>query len=181
MLRYNEITVTVPTKLILLRILLIPIFLALYFCDWEFGRVSALVVFAIASISDLFDGVLARARGQMTDFIKVMDPLADKLLICSALIALLSLHEVAAWFVILTVCRDFAITALRLFAAGQNKIAGAVISGKAGTACQMFLVIVILADMPIAATVLLWTAAALIIISAAENFIREWEVVKRII
>lgn len=173
---------TIPTKLILLRILLIPVFLILFFCDWEYARLAALIVFAIASISDLFDGVIARARGQMTPFIKIMDPLADKLLICSSLIALVSTNEIAVWLVILIVCRDFIITALRLFAASQNKILGAVISGKINTACQMFLIVSILAGAPaIITSVLFWVVFALVIISTAENFIRDRAVIKKLI
>ncbi|MCL2339164.1 MAG: CDP-alcohol phosphatidyltransferase family protein, partial [Proteobacteria bacterium] len=114
---------TIPTKLIILRVALIPVFLALFFIGAETARWAALAVFAIASITDFFDGRIARRRDQVTNFYTFGDPLADKLLICSALIALVSTQSIPAWFAILIVCRDFIITGLRLVAATQNIVA----------------------------------------------------------
>ncbi|MCL1892163.1 MAG: CDP-diacylglycerol--glycerol-3-phosphate 3-phosphatidyltransferase [Alphaproteobacteria bacterium] len=161
---------TVPAKLILLRILLIPVFLALFFSGLQ---IYALAVFALAAITDLFDGIIARARGQMTDFVKIMDPLADKLLICSALIALVSAGAVAAWLAILIVARDFIITGLRLMAAGKGAVLGAVITGKANTAFQMFLIMAILVGVPdIIVTILVYIVVILTVISTAENLMK---------
>ena len=176
---------TIPTKLILLRILLIPVFLVLLFSDLQFGRVMAAVVFAVASLTDLFDGVIARKYNQVTDFYKIMDPLADKLLICSALIALVWMHEIPAWFAIIIVCRDFIVTGLRLFAARQNKILGAVITGKVNTAFQMILVIFILADFNWAYAgaikqILIYSVVLLTVISLTENFIRNRKIIGNI-
>lgn len=177
---------TIPTKLILLRIVLIPVFLTLFWCSWEFGRMAALIVFAIASITDLFDGVIARRLGQMNTFVKVMDPLADKLLICSALIALVQTGDIYAWFVIIIVCRDFIITAFRLFAASQNIILGAVITGKFNTCFQMLLILFILAGfnfdgVDLIKQILIGVVLILTIVSTAENFIRNKSIVKKIL
>lgn len=164
---------------------LIPVFLMLFWSGWEFGRVGALIIFAIASISDLFDGVIARARGQMTSFVKVMDPLADKLLICSALIALVQTGDIPAWFAIIIVCRDFIITGLRLFAASMGHVLGAVITGKFNTCFQMLLILFILADFNFAGAgiikqILVGIVLILTIVSTAENFIRNKDIVKKI-
>jgi CDP-diacylglycerol--glycerol-3-phosphate 3-phosphatidyltransferase len=161
----------IPARLILLRILLIPIFLAFLFSG---GRIAALVVFLIASLTDFFDGFFARRLNQVTDFYKIMDPLADKLLICSALIALVQTNEIAAWFVIMIVCRDFIVTGMRLFAANKNIVSGAVISGKTSTFFQMLLIMVILSSLagPVAINVLIWIVVLLTIISLAENIVK---------
>jgi len=176
---------TLPTKLILLRILLIPMFLTFFFSDWKFGRMVALGIFAVASLTDFFDGRIARARDQVTNFYTFMDPLADKLLISSALIALVWANEIAAWLAILIICRDFIITGFRLFAASQNAVLGAVVTGKFNTFFQMLLILFILASFngdwaDWAQQILIYIVAALTIISTAENFIRHRKVFKRI-
>jgi len=176
---------TVPTKLILLRILLIPVFLGLLFSDLDAARIYAFAIFAVAAATDLFDGIIARKYNQVTDFYKIMDPLADKLLICSALVALVSTHDIAAWFAILIICRDFIVTGLRLFAASKDVVLGAVISGKANTFFQMILVMFILIgfDCPYANTVkqvLIYIVILLTVISLAENFIRNRKLIGRI-
>jgi len=176
---------TAPTKLILLRILLIPLFLVLFLNNLEFGRIAALIIFIIAAITDLFDGIVARKYNQVTYFYRFMDPLADKMLICSTLIAMVYTHDIAAWFVILIVCRDFIITGLRLFAATQDKVCGAVITGKFNTAFQMILIVFILANFagPITDIIkqsLIWIIVGLTIISTIENFVQNKDVIKKI-
>ena len=175
-------TMTVPTKLILLRILLIPVFLGFFFAGLN---VIALVIFAIAALTDFFDGRIARRCNQVTDFYKIMDPLADKLLICSALIAFVWTREIAVWLVILIVCRDFIVTGLRLFAAAQNVVLGAVISGKVNTAFQMILIMFVLVGFDPAwaepiKQILVGIVATLTIISLVENFIRNRKIIGRI-
>jgi CDP-diacylglycerol--glycerol-3-phosphate 3-phosphatidyltransferase len=130
-------------------------------------------VFTIASITDFFDGVIARNRNQMTDFVKIMDPLADKILITAALIALVQTHEIAAWFAIMIVARDLLITGFRLLLASKNIVAGAVITGKINTFFQMFLIILVLAGMTgIMIDVFIYMIVILTIVSTAENFVR---------
>ena len=171
----------IPALLILLRLVLIPVFLILFFGDWEYARAGAVVVFTVAAMTDLFDGIIARKYNQMTNFVKLMDPLADKLLICSALIALVQTHEIAAWFVILIVCRDFIITGFRMFAAAQGRVLGAVISGKFNTCFQMLLIIFILAGFnSVLIQTLMWIVVALTLISTTENFVRNQDILKKI-
>ena len=176
---------TIPSKLILLRIFAIPMFLAFLFSDLEFGRAIALGIFIIASITDLFDGIIARKYNQMTDFVKIMDPLADKLLICSALIALVQTHDVAAWLAILIVFRDFIITGLRMVVMFRGVVLGAVISGKINTAFQMVLVIFVLADFDWATAgqvkqILIYIVVLLTVVSTAENFIRNRKLIRHL-
>lgn len=168
----------IPAILILSRILLIPVFLILFFCGYN---IPATIVFTTAALTDLFDGIIARKFNQVTNFYTFMDPLADKLLICSALIAMVQTHQLAAWFVILIVCRDFIITGFRLFAATQNKVLGAVITGKFNTFGQMLLIILILIGMtePVI-NALIYIIVVLTIVSTAENFIRNKNVLKQI-
>lgn len=169
---------TIPTKLILLRILLIPVFLILFFNGLNF---AALTVFAVASLSDLFDGVIARVRGQMTDFIKFMDPLADKLLLSSAFIALVATGQIPAWFAIIIVARDFIITGLRLFLASKSVVSGAVITGKFNTTFQMFLVIFILAGASsIVIDIFIGAVLLLTLVSTIQNFVKNWKVIRQI-
>jgi CDP-diacylglycerol--glycerol-3-phosphate 3-phosphatidyltransferase len=170
-----------PVKLILLRILLIPVFLTFLYGNFGAAHVWALAVFAIAALTDLFDGILARKHNQVTNFYTFMDPLADKMLICSAIIALTHLQEFPVWLAILIVCRDFIVTGLRMFAATRNQILGAVVTGKINTCCQMLLVIMILAGLtgPIIG-VSVYVVALLTIVSAAENFIRNKNIIRRI-
>ncbi|MCL1902392.1 MAG: CDP-diacylglycerol--glycerol-3-phosphate 3-phosphatidyltransferase [Alphaproteobacteria bacterium] len=169
---------TIPSQLIILRIFLILPFLALLAVGGEIGRYAALTIFIIAAATDLFDGVIARKCNQVTDFYKIMDPLADKLLICSALIALLAAGAVPAWFVIMIVFRDFIITGLRLFIIKENAVPGAVITGKINTFLQMALIIVILAGYT--SHILIYAIVLFTIISLAENFIRNFDTIKRI-
>jgi len=166
---------TIPVKLILTRILLIPIFLVLFWCDL---RTPAIITFAVAALTDLPDGIIARKYNLSTHFVKLMDPLADKLLISAALIALVGTGQIAAWLAILIIGRDLLITGFRLFAATQGFSLGAVITGKINTALQMILILVVLAGFNF--PILVWVVVGLTLVSTAENFIRNWNVIRTI-
>ena len=162
---------TLPAGLIFVRILSIPLFLVLFFHGCAD---AATAVFAAAALTDLFDGIVARRRGQFTDFIKIADPLADKMLICSALVALVGAGALPAWFAIVIICRDFMITGFRLLAAGRGRVLGAVITGKFNTAAQMILILCAVADMGDAVVrSMMWLALVLTAVSTIENFIKE--------
>ncbi len=103
-----------PNVLTVLRIMLVPVLVVALLGNTPAGDVLAAVVFALASLTDFIDGYLARARGSITTFGKLMDPLADKLLIVAALIALVSLHRLAAWVAMVIITRELAVTVLRL-------------------------------------------------------------------
>ena len=123
-----------PNKLTTARVVMIPLFLlALYQGQW----LAALVLFALASVTDALDGHIARSRGLVTDFGKFMDPLADKLLVTSALIAFEELLRVPGWVVFLIIARELAITGLRTLAAGKGVVLAADKWGKIKTVTQM--------------------------------------------
>ena len=123
-----------PNKLTTLRVAMIPLFLlALYGGYW----LLALVLFALASITDMLDGHIARSRGMVTDFGKFMDPLADKLLVTSALIAFVELMDVPGWIVFCIIARELAVTGLRTLAAGKGVVMAADKWGKLKTVTQM--------------------------------------------
>ena len=127
-----------PNKLTLLRVLMIPLFLVLlYFQSWPHHWLAALVVFALASITDALDGNIARSRGLVTDFGKFMDPLADKLLVTAALMGFVDLLRVPGWVVFLIVARELTVTGLRTIAADKGMVIAADKWGKVKTVSQM--------------------------------------------
>lgn len=127
-----------PNRLTVLRVLLIPVFLLFFFVSAIAHRyLWALLVFSAASLTDLLDGQIARSRGLVTDFGKFMDPLADKLLVVSAIICLMSLGWVNALVVIVIISREFLVTSLRLVAAPKGIVIAADKWGKYKTASQM--------------------------------------------
>ena len=134
-----------PNKLTLGRLVLTAFFVAFLSTDTHWGDVIALALFIIASVTDWLDGYLARKLNQMTNFGKLMDPLADKVLVASALICLITTKEyhvgIPAWAVIIIITREFLITGLRQLAAGQGVILPADHLGKHKTAWQMITII----------------------------------------
>jgi len=136
-----------PNKITLLRILLIPVFLVVYLAQPFASVVNtwlALTVFSVAAITDALDGYLARRLKLITNFGKLMDPLADKLLVCSALVAFTATGAVPAWATILIITREFYISGLRQLALEQNVVIAAVGSGKIKTVFQIALIVYIL-------------------------------------
>jgi CDP-diacylglycerol--glycerol-3-phosphate 3-phosphatidyltransferase len=134
------------TKLTLLRIALVPFFMVFMFVDNLWTRIFALIIFALASVTDLYDGVLARRFKQITNFGIFLDPLADKLLISAAFISFVGLRElhISAWMVVLIIAREFTITGLRLLAMSTGRIIAADKTGKFKTTSQIISIIVIL-------------------------------------
>lgn len=138
--------INLPTQLTLLRLFLIPFFLVFTIADNTYTRIAALLIFVIASITDLYDGKLARARGEITKLGIFLDPLADKLLISTAFVAFVQLPEIhiPAWMVVLIIGREFLITGLRTLAASEGRILPAMPAGKFKTTSQIVTVITIL-------------------------------------
>src|ERR1700680_3665508 len=122
-----------PNVLTVLRIMLVPVLVVALVGDTPAGDVLAAVVFALASLTDFIDGYLARARDAITTFGKLMDPLADKLLIVAALISLVSLHRLAAWVAMVIITRELAVTVLRLGATQAGVVMAASFFGKVKT------------------------------------------------
>ena len=126
-----------PNKLTMLRIILIPVFLVLVLVESiPLHYLWALLVYLIACFTDTLDGHIARSRGLVTDFGKLMDPLADKLLVMSALVAFIPVADVPVWVVVVILAREFMVTSLRLIAARKNVVIDAEKSGKIKTISQ---------------------------------------------
>lgn len=133
-------------KLTILRILLVPIFMLFIFMDRTFTRFLALFIFVSASVTDLYDGWLARRNNCITDLGKFIDPLADKLLVSAAFISFIELPEVniPAWMVIIVISREFIITGLRAVAASKGQVLAAGRAGKYKTTSQMVTISIVL-------------------------------------
>src|SRR5438067_1542858 len=130
-----------PNKLTLSRFLLTVAFLAVMFSQIRFHETIALFLFSAAGISDFLDGELARRRKLITNFGILMDPLADKIMVCSAFIAFVGLNWIPAWMVVIVVARELAITGLRLLAASKNVVLAAEVYGKHKTIAQIVAII----------------------------------------
>lgn len=133
-----------PNKLTLARLGMTVAFLAAIFTDFNYHESVALVFFALGGITDHLDGRIARKYNLITNFGKLMDPLADKILTCSAFIAFVGLEQMAAWMVVIIVAREFAITGLRTLAASKNLILAAEGFGKHKTVSQIVCIIAML-------------------------------------
>jgi len=135
-----------PNILTMLRILLVPVLVVALLDKTPGGDLLAAVVFAVASLTDALDGHLARSRNLVTNFGKLMDPLADKLLIIGALLSLVSLGRVAAWVAMVIIAREFAVTALRMAASQQGVVIAASIWGKLKTVVQIVTVLALIIE-----------------------------------
>ncbi|HIZ78717.1 MAG TPA: CDP-diacylglycerol--glycerol-3-phosphate 3-phosphatidyltransferase [Candidatus Lachnoclostridium stercorigallinarum] len=163
-----------PNKLTLLRVIMIPFFVVCLL--WDSGqnqtlRYVAAVIFIAASLTDMLDGKIARKYNLVTNFGKFMDPLADKLLVCSALICLIELGQLPAWMVIVIISREFIISGFRLIASDNGVVIAASYWGKFKTTFQMIAVILLIFDFEVLrplATACVWIALALTVISLVD-------------
>ena len=160
-----------PNKLTVLRVIMIPFFVVFMLTDLggKYGNYIALAIFAVASLTDLLDGKIARKRGLVTNFGKFMDPLADKLLVCSALICLVEMDRLAAWMVIVIIAREFIISAFRLIASDNGVVIAASYWGKFKTTFQMIMIILLILDLggsfTVIETAVTWIALILTVVS----------------
>ena len=163
-------------KLTVFRVVLIPFFVLFMLTQFTpYNRLIALIIFAVASITDHLDGHIARKHNMITTFGKFMDPIADKLLVSSALICLTALGEIPAWAVIVIILREFAISGLRLVAAENGSVIAAAGWGKAKTVSQMTAIIILLLNVPqlhILSQIVLYTAVALTVISLIDFMVK---------
>ncbi len=135
-------------KLTILRIILVPFFLIfITIRDLPYGKLIAIAIFVIASITDKLDGYIARVRNQVTRFGKFMDPLADKLLVTAALISLVEYHIIPSWAAMIIIAREFAVTGLRTVAAAEGIVIAASPWGKAKTVTQIVAIILALINL----------------------------------
>lgn len=162
-----------PNKLTIFRVILIPFFvfflLAPYFP--EYGKYIATAIFIVASLTDMADGKIARKYNLVTNFGKFMDPLADKLLVCSAMICLVEIDRLAAWIVIVIIAREFIISGFRLVASDNGIVIAASYWGKFKTTFQMAAVILMIFNIPaltLVTNIVVVIAVALTIISLVD-------------
>jgi CDP-diacylglycerol--glycerol-3-phosphate 3-phosphatidyltransferase len=163
---------TLPNLLTVLRILLVPVLAVVLLSEMPAGDAVAAAVFALASATDVADGYLARRHETVTTFGKLMDPLADKLLITAALVSLVALDRVAAWVAMVIIAREFAVTGLRQIAMEQGHVVAASVWGKLKTAFQvaMVLVLIVVDDRPLVVELLVYATVLITVLSAADYF-----------
>ena len=174
-----------PNKLTIFRVILIPFFvffmLAPFFSGY--GNYIAVAIFIIASLTDLLYGKIARKYHLVTDFGKFMDPLADKLLVCAAMICLVECGELPAWIVIVIISREFIISGFRLIASDNGIVIAASYWGKFKTTFQMLMIIVLILNiqMPffeVLGIVLTYVALVLTVISLIDYLVKNKDVLK---
>ena len=174
-----------PNKLTCFRVVLIPFFVFFMMAPFfeGYGNYIALVIFIVASLTDLLDGKIARKYHLVTNFGKFMDPLADKLLVCSAMICLIQTGQLAAWIVIIIISREFIISGFRLIASDNGVVIAASYWGKFKTTFQMLMVITLIINLPYTwfqalGTVLIYVSLALTIISLIDYIVKNKDVLK---
>lgn len=174
-----------PNKLTIFRVILIPFFVVLLLLDPsnQMYRYISLAIFIVASLTDMLDGKIARKYNLVTNFGKFMDPLADKLLVCSAMICLVETKQLAAWIVIVIIAREFIISGFRLIASDNGIVIAASYWGKFKTVFQMLMIIVLIANInhpvfTVLGTILTYVALALTIISLVDYIVKNKDVLK---
>ena len=172
-----------PNNLNIMRVIMNPIFVFFLLSPYfpAYGNYIAVAIFIVASLTDMLDGKIARKYNLVTNFGKFMDPLADKLLVCSAMICLIELDRLAAWIVIVIIAREFIISGFRLVASDNGVVIAASYWGKFKTTFQMLMVIVLILDiqMPffqILGTVLTYVALILTVVSLIDYIVKNKDV-----
>ena len=133
-----------PNRITLLRIALTFVFMFFLFCQGLWAKVLSLLIFTFAALSDLYDGWLAKKRNMVTDFGKLMDPIADKILVLAAFAAFVQMQLIEAWMFVIIISREILITSLRLFALNKGRVLAATKVGKHKTISQMVVIFAIL-------------------------------------
>ncbi|MCD8335902.1 MAG: CDP-diacylglycerol--glycerol-3-phosphate 3-phosphatidyltransferase [Lachnospiraceae bacterium] len=170
-----------PNKLTMLRVCLVPVFVVLMLADGiPYGNIWAGILFVLASATDALDGHIARKNHLVTDFGKFMDPIADKLLVCSAMICLVAQQKLAAWMVIIIIGREFIISGFRLVASDKGTVIAASYWGKFKTVFQMIMIVMLLYDFGTVWNMLsqavVWIALLLTVISLVDYLRKNWGV-----
>ena len=177
-----------PNKLTMFRVILIPFFVvfgsAAVFLLVDITPVDkwiALAIFIIASLTDMLDGKIARKYNLVTNFGKFMDPLADKLLVCSALVCLVAVDRIPAWMVIVIIAREFIISGFRLVASDNGVVIAASYWGKFKTTFQIIMICLMIADLAalqLLTTIVTWVAVILTVVSLVDYLVKNKEVMK---
>jgi len=172
---------TLPNMLTCARVILIPVFLALAYQGTPTCDIAALAVYVVACLTDYVDGQLARRNHQVTNFGKFMDPLADKLLVCSALICLVALARIPAWIVIVIIAREFIISGFRLVASDNGVVIAASYWGKFKTTFQMVMICLMIVNLEVLSLltqIVMWAALLLTVISLVDYLVKNKDVMK---
>ena len=171
-----------PNKLTILRVLLIPFFVFFMLVPIvPYSNYIAVAIFVVASLTDLADGKIARKYNLVTNFGKFMDPLADKLLVCAALICLVATGQLAAWIVIVIISREFIISGFRLIASDNGVVIAASYWGKFKTVFQMIMICLMIANIgmfKIITDIVMWIALILTVVSAIDYLHKNKDVMK---
>lgn len=172
-----------PNKLTILRVIMIPIFVIFMLVPitGSADKWIALALFIIASLTDLLDGYIARKYHLVTNFGKFMDPLADKLLVCSALICLVELCKIPSWVVIIIIAREFIISGFRLIASDNGVVIAASYWGKFKTTFQMVMICLMIADIEplrLLTNIVMWIALILTVVSLVDYLVKNKDVMK---
>jgi CDP-diacylglycerol--glycerol-3-phosphate 3-phosphatidyltransferase len=170
---------TTANKLTILRIILVPVFLGVLYAGFPGSNIWALIIFIVASLTDLLDGYIARHYNQITNFGKFMDPLADKILVMSAMCWFVEAHQMPGWALAIVLFREFAVSGMRLVAVEQGKVIAAAWSGKVKTASTMVCLCLMMLNIPEwLNTLCVIVIVATTVYSGIEYFIKNAEVFK---
>ncbi len=163
-----------PNKLTLLRVIMVPLFMVFMMYDWfAYSRLVAALVFLLAFATDWLDGYLARKNNQVTNFGKIMDPLADKMLTTAALVCLNATGDVSAWVTVIILAREFIVSGVRIAAASEGNVIAASIWGKAKTMWQFIALTAMLCiGKNLVTDIAVWIAAVLTIISGVDYLVK---------
>ena len=171
-----------PNQLTMFRVILIPFFVVFLLVDiTSVDKWIALAIFIVASLTDLLDGKIARKYNLVTNFGKFMDPLADKLLVCSALICLVALERIPAWMVIVIIAREFIISGFRLVASDNGVVIAASYWGKFKTTFQIIMICLMIADLEelqLLTMIVTWVAVILTVVSLVDYLVKNKDVMK---
>jgi CDP-diacylglycerol--glycerol-3-phosphate 3-phosphatidyltransferase len=175
-----------PNKLTVLRVLMIPffVFFMLSSVAGDASKYIALAIFIVASLTDMLDGKLARKYNLVTNFGKFMDPLADKLLVSSAMICLIEKGKLASWIVIIIIAREFIISGFRLIASDNGIVIAASYWGKFKTVFQMLMIIALILDLAsgwflLLEDILIWAALILTVVSLVDYIVKNKEILTK--
>ena len=167
-----------PNRLTMLRIILIPVFMGVLYWGFPGSGYAALAIFIIASLTDMLDGKIARKYHLVTDFGKFADPLADKMLVTAAMLWFVETGRMPAWALLIVICREFAVSGLRMLAADKGKVIAAGWSGKIKTTCTLIGLIAMMAfpGVQVLDTVVCIVILVTTLYSGVEYFQKNWDI-----
>ena len=170
---------TTASKITLVRIAMIPFFFAAMLMDFKYHEIVSLVIFAVASLTDGIDGYIARHYNQVSNFGKFVDPLADKLLVISAMVIFVEWGRMPSWALMLVLTREFAVTGLRLIAVENGRVIAAAMSGKIKTFATMICIMLMIFNIPDTLnTVCVWIIIITTVVSGVEYFVKNRDIIQ---